>query len=423
MGMTVSEKILAAKSGSESVAAGEYVEAGADLTVTNDTSGHHLVRLFDSLGVSPWDPRRFSIGLDHLVPANEPESAHDHNVVREFASRHGLSNFFDVNDGNHLQVPIEKGLVRPGMLIPGNDSHCTMFGALGALGIGIGITETVELLVTGRLWFRVPSTIRVQVNGELPEGVEAKDIVLETARRLRSDGAAYRTLEFCGEAVRRMSIEERITLCNMAVEMGAKAGIVQADELVRDYMDGRGDPNGQGEAWDLATNDDDARFEAVHTIDASSLGPRVAAPPRVDAVVDIEEVRGIPITQAFIGSCTNGRLSDLAAAARILEGRHIAKGVRLIVTPLSREVLTSAIRKGIVEVLLDAGALVTGVGCGACTGVCNGVLADEDVCVASINRNFPGRMGSRSARVFLASPSTAAASAIAGRLEDPRAYI
>ncbi|MCL6449946.1 MAG: 3-isopropylmalate dehydratase large subunit [Acetobacteraceae bacterium] len=424
MPMTVSEKILAAHAGLKEVSAGQYVEAQADLTVTNDTSGHHLVRLCNELGIGPWDRRRFAIGLDHLVPANEPESAHDHNVIREFARRHRLPHFADISCGNHLQIPVERGLVRPGMLIPGNDSHCTMFGALGALGVGIGITETVELLATGRLWFKVPPTIRVRVEGRgLPSGVEAKDVVLEVARLLGCDGATYSTLEFCGPAVEGMGLEERMTLCNMAVEVGAKAGVVEADGVVAEYLSGREDPNGQGEAWHLARNDPGARFERTLVLQAASLGPRVAVPPRVDAVVDVGEVRGTPITQAFIGSCTNGRLSDLAAAARILRGRRVAPGVRLIVTPLSREVVLAAVREGIIEALLQAGALVTGVGCGACTGVCNGVLADDDVCVATINRNFPGRMGARQARIFLASPSTAAASAVAGHLEDPRAFL
>ncbi len=418
-GMTIAQKILALKSGKRRVEAGEFVEANADLTITNDTSGHLLVRTFRQAGIPRiWDSEKFVVCLDHLVPANNPQTASNHNLIRQFVQEQNIKHFFDINEGIHLHVTVEKGLVRPGMLIPGNDSHCTMFGALGAFGTGISIPETVELLATGKLWFKVPSTMKIDLFGSLSQMVTPKDIILEVIGRLKADGAMYKAVEFSGDAVKTINMDGRLTLCNMAVEMGAKTGIVEPDETTMDYLKGRTD-----QQFHIVKNDPDAVYERIESIDLSTLEPKVSLPHRVDNVVSVNEVKGVKINQAFIGSCTNGLFSDLKIAAQILQGRRIGASVRLIVNPASKEVYLKTLNEGVLEILIESGAVICNPGCGACIGATKGVLGEGEVCISSANRNFRGRMGSDEAKVFLASPATVAASAVTGEITDPRGFV
>ncbi|MBW1699517.1 MAG: 3-isopropylmalate dehydratase large subunit [Deltaproteobacteria bacterium] len=417
--MTLAEKILALKSGKESVRAGEFVEAEADLTVTNDTSGHILVRSFRQIeNLKIWDPDKFVICLDHLAPANNPQTAINHNLVREFVREHGIKHFYDVNEGIHLQVPVEKGLVLPGMLIPGNDSHCTMFGALGAFGTGVSIGETLELLAFGKLWFKVPSSIQFDISGDLPEMVTAKDIALDVICRLESDEGIYKALEFTGTGIRSLNIDGRLTLCNLAVEMGAKIGIIEPDDITADYLKGRSERR-----YPMIKSDPHADFERIVHIDATGLSPKISLPHSVDNVTDVSKVHGVKINQGFIGSCTNGRFSDLATAAEILQGRSVHPSARLIINPASKEVYLKALNEGILNILVTSGAVVCNPGCGACIGATKGVIGDGEICISSANRNFRGRMGSDKAEIYLASPATVAASAVTGEITDPRHFI
>jgi 3-isopropylmalate/(R)-2-methylmalate dehydratase large subunit len=417
--MTLAEKILALKSGKERVRAGEFIEAAADLTVTNDTSGHILVRSFRQIeNLKMVDPDKFVICLDHLAPANNPQTADNHNLVREFVREHGIKHFYDVNEGIHLQVPVEKGLVLPGMLIPGNDSHCTMFGALGAFGTGISIGETVELLATGKLWFKVPASIKFDISGDLPEMVSAKDIALDIISRLKQDEGIYKALEFTGAVIRSLNTDERLTLCNLAVEMGAKIGIIESDDITVEYLKGR-----TNRAYPMIKSDPHADYERVVSMNASGLTPKIARPHSVDKVADVSDAKGVKINQGFIGSCTNGRFSDLAAAARILRGRSVHPTARLIVNPASKEAYLKAMNEGILNILIESGAVVCNPGCGACIGATKGVIGDGEICISSSNRNFRGRMGSDKAEVYLASPATVAASVVTGEITDPRHFI
>lgn len=418
-GMTIAEKILAFKSGKTKTKAGEFVEAKADLTITNDTSGHILVRAFKQVGIPRiWDSEKFVICLDHLVPANNPQTASNHNLIRQFVQDQKIRHFFDINEGVHLQVACEKGLVRPGMLIPGNDSHCTMFGALGAFGTGISIPETVELLAIGKLWFKVPSTIKLDLYGDLPLMVTPKDIILEIIGKFGADGAIYKAVEFSGSAIKAISMDGRFTLCNMAVEMGAKIGIIEPDETTIEYLKKR-----TNQPFQIVRNDSNAEFERVESLDVSTIEPKVSLPHKVDNVVSVREVKGVKINQAFIGSCTNGRFSDLQIAAQILKGHQVHPSARLIVNPASKEVYLKTLDEGVLKILIESGAVICNPGCGACIGATKGVLGDGEVCISSASRNFRGRMGSDKAKVFLASPATVAASAITGEITDPRRFV
>jgi homoaconitate hydratase family protein len=293
-----------------------------------------------------------------------------------------------------------------------------MFGALGCFGTGISVPETVELLATGKLWFKVPSTIKLNLHGSLPYMVTPKDIILQIIGKLTVGGAIYKAVEFSGPAIRTMSMDGRLTLCNMAVEMGAKTGIIEPDETTIEYLEGR-----TNRPFEIFRSDSDAKFERIESLDITALEPKVSLPHKVDDVVSVSQVERTRINQAFIGSCTNGRFSDLEAAARILGGHQVHPSVRLIVNPISKEVYLKALTEGVLKILVEAGAVVCNPGCGACPGLTKGVLGDDEVCISSANRNFRGRMGSDKARIFLASPATVAASAIRGEITDPRELV
>ncbi len=414
--MTLAEKILARAAGRERVAPGEFVVATVDLALVHDIFAVPVFDAFRELGRERvFDPARVAVVIDHLVPAPTTAAALVHRRIREHVAALGIRRFFDAGSGICHQLLPEAGLVAPGMLVVGTDSHTTTHGALGAAGTGIGTSEMVYVLATGRLWFRVPETLRVDLSGSLPPLVGWKDVVLHLAGRLGSDGAQYRSLEFAGPAAEGVDLAGRLTMCNMAVELGAKFGLFAADAVTASYLAARG-----AEAEPLAP-DPDARYLAAHPLDLSSLEPQVALPGAVDRVHPVGEVEGIEIHQAFLGSCTNGRLEDLEEAATVLRGQRVARGVRLLVAPASRDVYREAARRGVLAVLVEAGATILPPGCGPCFGGHGGLLAPGERCIGSHNRNFAGRMGSPEAEIYLASPATVAASAVAGRIADPRA--
>jgi 3-isopropylmalate/(R)-2-methylmalate dehydratase large subunit len=417
--LNISEKILAKASGKNVVHPGEIVDANVDMVMAHDLTGPLAVEAFKRIGVDHvWDNKKVVLILDHQVPAESVKAAELHKMLRKFAKEQNIR-LYDVGKGGIChQVMPEKGHVLPGTLIVGADSHTCTYGALGAFATGIGSTEAAAVFATGKIWLRVPEAIRINVRGHFQKYVTPKDLILFIIGRVRADGAIYKSVEFAGPAMRGMSMAGRMTLCNMAVEMGAKNGIVEPDEVTRNFLEGRTDKS--LEPFESLKSDAEASYEKVMEFDVTGLEPQVACPSSVDNVKPASELGNAPIEQAFIGSCTNGRIEDLRLAARILKGRTIKNGVRAIVIPASQEVYMQALREGLIEIFTDAGAMVCGSACGPCLGGHIGLLASGEVCVSTSNRNFIGRMGSTEARVYLASPATVAASAITGRITDPR---
>ncbi len=414
--LTLAEKILGRAAGVAEVAAGEFVVADIDLAMIHDIFAARVFDLvLDSGAPGLADPEAVVVVIDHLVPAPTPEAADLHRRIREHVAALDVGTFYDAGEGICHQLLPERGHVRPGMLVVGTDSHMTTHGALAAAATGIGTSDMVYALATGRLWFQVPETIRFELSGTLSPGVVWKDVILALAGRFGSDVAQYRAIEFAGPAVKETDMASRLTVSNMAVEIGAKFGLFDADEVTEAYLRERGI-----EATGPLAADPDASYEAVHDVFLSDLDPQVALPNEVDRVAPVGDVAGQPIEQAFIGSCTNGRLEDLEAAAAILEGKRVAPGVRLLVAPASRRVLQEASARGILDTLIAAGASVLPSGCGPCFGGHGGLLGAGERAIGTHNRNFVGRMGSAQAEIYLASPATVAASAIAGRIADPR---
>jgi len=416
MRRTLAEKILARAAGREQVQAGEFVTAQIDLAMTHDIFAADVFGHLVAAGVERlFDPERVVVVLDHLVPAPSEAAASSHRKIREYAEQFGVRHFYEAGRGICHQLLPEQGHVVPGALVVGTDSHTTTHGALAAAGTGIGTSEMAYVLATGRLWFRVPETIRFEVTGALQPMVTWKDAILALAGRFGADVAQYKAVEFGGPAASRACIADRLTVCNMAVEIGAKFGFFAADETTLSYLAGRG-----LEGLGPLAPDADASYVAVHELTLDQLEPQVALPHTVDHVRPVGEVEDLPIDQAFIGSCTNGRLEDLEAAAQVLRGRRIHPRVRLIVAPASRSVFQAAARSGALEALAEAGASLLPPGCGPCFGGHGGLLAAGERCIGTHNRNFMGRMGSAQAEIFLASPQTVAASALAGHIADPR---
>lgn len=415
--MNISEKILAEASGKSEVSPGEIVEAKVDMAMINEITGPLAIEAFSKIGVGTvWDNERIVMILDHQVPADSVKSAELHQIMREFAKEQRIRNFYDVGSGGVChQVMPEKGHIRPGELVVGADSHTCTYGAFGAFGTGIGSTEMAAVFATGKIWLKVPESIRIDTVGTFQKFVTPKDLILYVIGQIGADGANYKAVEFAGPAVDRMSVSGRMTLCNMAVEMGAKTGIVNPDETTLSYVRSRTD-----KPFKLFKSDPDAEYERTLKVDVNYLEPQVARPHQVDNVVPVSKVEGAPIDQAFLGSCTNGRIEDLRLAAEFLKGRNIKDGVRMLVTPASQEVYLTAIQEGLLEALVKAGAYVCSPTCGACFGGHMGLLASGETCISSSNRNFVGRMGSPDAKIYLASPVTVAASAIMGEITDPR---
>ncbi len=414
MGKTIAEKLLSRAAGKD-VSAGDIVVASIDLAMTHDGSGHLAIRAMKSMGGERvWDPSKVKIVIDHVAPSAFDRTSDIHNELREFAHQQEVQ-LYDVGSGICHQLMIEDH-VCPGMLAVATDSHTCSYGALGAFGTGIGATEMGAVLMLGKLWFMVPETIKIVLSGSPPPLTLPKDIVLFVAGEVGVDGATYRAIEYEGDAVREMSVSGRITLCNMAVEMGAKTGFVSTDEKTREYLA----KVGRESCFQEVTPDPDAEYHDVIELEVDGLEPVVACPSQVDNVRAVAEVDDVEVNQVFIGSCTNGRLEDLLIAAQILDGKRVHPSVRAIVIPASRRVFLEALKLRVIEKLAKAGCVIAPPGCGPCAGAHMGVLGKGEVCVSTSNRNFVGRMGSPDAKVYLASPATAAASALTGRITDPR---
>ena len=415
MGHTFVEKVLARKAGLGSVVPGQIVTLRPDKLLTHDNTAA-ISKQFRKIGVEQVaDPRTNVIVLDHVTPAANETYATNHKIIRQFVAEQGISAFYDIGEGICHQVLPEKGHAWPGAVIVGSDSHTPTYGAFGAFSAGIGRTEAAAVMATGQIWLRVPQSLRIAVQGKLPARVSAKDVILHIIGHLRADGATYCSVEFTGETIQEMSVASRMVLTNMAAEMGAKNAVVEPDDKTRAWLQGR-----VKNSYEEIYADPDATYERGVAYDVSGLVPQVARPHTVDNVVPVTGVAGRPINQALVGTCTNGRLEDLEAAADILRGKHIASSVRLLVLPASREVLLAAVEQGIVSDLVAAGATLLNPGCGPCLGAHEGCMAPGEVTISTANRNFKGRMGSKEAFIYLASPATVAASALTGVITDPR---
>jgi 3-isopropylmalate/(R)-2-methylmalate dehydratase large subunit len=433
MGKTFAEKALARAAGLNEVVAGQIVDAVPDVALSHDNTAA-IIKIFRALGIARVKfPERLVIVLDHAVPAPTTQHATNHAEIRQFVAEQGIENFFDVGRGICHQVVSEHALVLPGQLILGADSHTTHYGWLGAFGAGIGRSEMAAIWATGELWLRVPESIKIIVEGELPRGVTSKDLCLKIIGDLGADGGLYASVEFDGSAISKMSIESRMVIPNMMAEFGVKNAYLPPDDAVFHWIAPRYARRLEIGDWRLQVQslisnlqsqalfpDDNATYSAIHRYDAAQLEPYVACPHRVDNVKPLSAVRGTHIQQAFIGTCTNGRLEDLAAAAEILRGKRVARGTRLIVIPASAQVFSDAMARGYIQTFLDAGAVIGVPGCGPCMGNHLGVPAPGEVTISTANRNFRGRMGTREAEIYLASPAVVAASAIAGAIADPR---
>jgi homoaconitate hydratase family protein len=411
---TLAEEIFSRKVGRR-VHAGEIVVAPVDYALSHDNTTPIAIESLRKLGRNVWDTERVVIHFDHMVPAPTTAAAEQHRVIRSWIAEQGIKNVFQ--HGICHQVMVEKGFVMPGGLVVGADSHSCTYGGLGCFGTGMGSTDVAVIYATGKNWFRVPETMRITIHGGFRRGVYAKDACLALARELDVDGATYMAMEFGGEAVRAMEISERLTLANMSIEMGAKAGLVEPDERALAYVRPRA-----REKFEPVYPDHPDYASAVE-LDVSHLAPQVAKPNEVSNVGPVTDVKGTPLDQVFIGTCTNGRLDDLAIAARMLKGRSVHPNTRLIITPASREVWIEALKQGYIQTLMEAGAQITNTGCGPCIGRHQGVLAGKERALTTQNRNFRGRMGDPSSEIYLASPATAAASAIEGCIADPREYM
>ncbi len=417
MAMTMTQKILAAHAGLPAVRAGQLIRAKLDMVLGNDITSPVAIREFDKAGFSDvFDREKIAIVLDHFVPNKDIKAAEQCAQCRAFAKRFDVKNYFDVGEMGieHALLP-EKGLAAPGECIIGADSHTCTYGALGAFSTGVGSTDMAAAMATGEAWFKVPPAIRVELTGALKPYVSGKDVILHLIGQIGVDGALYKSLEFGGPGLSSLSIDDRLCIANMAVEAGAKNGIFEVDEVTMDYIRGR-----VSRTVSVCTADADAAYDQVIHLDLSAIEPTVAFPHLPENARTFAEIGEVPIDQAVIGSCTNGRLSDMAAAAEVLKGRHVAKGVRAIIIPATQAVYREAMKRGYLETFLDAGCAVSTPTCGPCLGGYMGILAAGERCVATTNRNFVGRMGHVESEVYLASPAVAAASAVMGRLADPR---
>lgn len=417
MGKTIAEKILSMKTGS-TANAGDIVVASVDLAFIQDTTGPLTVRQFYAAGYKSIAPSlTAAVFLDHAAPSQSREMSNDHILLRNFAHDTGAI-LSDVGDGVCHQI-VAESLAKPGDLIVGSDSHTVTAGALGAFACGMGSSDVAVVFGLGRTWFRVPESFHIVVTGKFNRGVQAKDLILALIGQIGADGATYKALEFGGDGINQLTISDRLTIANMAVEAGAKVGIFSADEITRKYL------LEQGRARDVQPimADKDAIYERTISIDISKLEPMVSRPHTVDNTVPVKEISGTRVQQVLIGTCTNGRLEDLAIAAHILAGKKHHPQTRLVITPASRRILLDALKAGYIETLIKAGASIMPPGCGACLGLHQGVIGDGESCLSTANRNFKGRMGSAEGFIYLSSPATAAASAIKGEITDPREFL
>ena len=405
---TLTEEIFSRRLGRR-VQAGDVVVAPVDYAMAHDVTGPLAIEAFRTLNAPLWDPERVILVFDHILPANTVAAAGLHRMIRDFADEFGVPNVFQ--EGICHQVMVERGYARPGGIIVGADSHSTTYGALGCFSAGMGSTDIAVTFATGKTWFRVPETIRIELRGELPPGVLAKDLALHVIRRLGAEGANYLAVEWGGEAVAAMTIAQRLTLANLTVDFGGKAGLCEPDEATRAYL-------GEAEVSDL--HPIRPAYRELVEVDAQRLEPQVACPPAIDNVQDLSAVEGIALDEVFVGSCTNGRLEDLAIVAGYFQGRQVSPRTRTIVVPASKEVYLQALAAGYIRTFMEAGAIVMNAGCGPCLGRQHGVLGPGERALSTSNRNYAGRMGSPQAEIYLANPAVAAASALAGAIADPR---
>jgi len=414
LSQTFSEKILSLKAGRE-VRAGNVVTISPDYILTHDNTAA-IIKEFQKLGVEKVRcPQKMVIILDHVVPASAEKYAQNHKNIREFVSAQGISHFYDVHNGICHQVFSEEGFAMPGTLVLGADSHTTSYGAFGVFSAGIGRSEAASVWATEKIWLRVPETIKVVLNGKIPKGVYAKDIILKIIGNEGADRANYKAVEFSGSGAEDLSLASRLVLANMAADMGAKNGYFPPDEKIFGFLKDRAKAS-----YLPVYSDSDAIYEDILEYDLSVLEPQVACPHTVDNVKSVTEVAGTPFHQAVIGTCTNGRFEDLIVAADILRGKTVASQVRVLVIPASRSEYLKALQEGILEDLVQAGCIILNPGCGPCLGAHQGILAPGEVALSTANRNFRGRMGSRDSEIYLASPATVAASVIQGKITDPR---
>jgi len=414
--MTITEKILAAAAGKDNVKPGELINARVDLVLANDITAPVAIKEFEKIGLSKvWDKERVTLVPDHFVPNKDIKSAEQAKMVRDFAHQQELTNYFEVGRMGieHCLLP-EQGLVGPGDVIIGADSHTCTYGALGAFATGVGSTDLAAAMALGETWFKVPESIKFIYNGKLNPWVGGKDLILYTIGQIGVDGALYRAMEFTGEAIRQLSMDGRFTMCNMAIEAGGKNGIIEPDEITRQYVEGR-----TKRPYTFYTSDPDARYAKVYEFDVSKIEPQVAFPHLPENARPVSEAGKVDIDQAVIGSCTNGRIEDLRIAAQVLKGKKVNKRVRLIVIPGTQEIYRQAMHEGLFDIFLEAGAAVSTPTCGPCLGGYMGILAKGERCIATTNRNFVGRMGHAESEVYLANPAVAAASAITGRISHP----
>lgn len=420
MGMTITEKILAAHSGRDSVVPGEIVNATLDLIVCHDVTTPPAVQMLRKLGINKVkDPSKILVTPDHFVPNKDIKSAELSKYLREWRIEQGIERYYEI--GNHgicHAIAPEQGHVLPGQTIVCGDSHTTTMGALGTFASGVGSTDLAAALATGELWFKVPESMLFELKGELPRGVYSKDIILYIISKIGVDGARYRAMEYRGDGLKSLTMEARFTITNMAIEAGGKSGIMPADEIAEEYVKAR-----TSEPYTIYGSDDDAVYSDRFTINLSELEPIVALPSLPSNGRFIGEVGKVKMDQVYIGSCTNGRIEDLRIAASVMKGHKVADGTRAIVVPATTEVWKMAMREGLLEIFADAGCVVSTATCGACLGGHMGVLGADETCLSTTNRNFVGRMGSPQSKVYLASPATAAATAITGVITDPREFL
>lgn len=417
MGKTIAEKILSAHSGQDAYA-NDIVVADLDLIMGQDGTSPLAIKVFKDMAVDKVaHSEKVKMVIDHSAPSPLEGVSALHTIMREFTREHGIE-LYDIGCGVCHQLMPEQGHVWPGSLVIGADSHTCTYGAINVFSTGVGSTDLAAAIISGKLWFKVPETIKFVCNGKLPKGVYSKDLILYLIGQVTADGATYKACEYVGEAIRDLSVEARFTIANMAIEMGGKVGLMEADEKVIQWVNAH-----TNRKYEPVFSDPDANYWKVLEFDVSNLEPQIAKPHAVDNVVGISEAAGTPIQQAFIGTCTNGRLEDLRIAAEILKDRKVSKDVRFIVAPASRQIYLDAMTEGVLQTLINAGAAVVTPGCGPCVGTHNGVPSDGENVISTANRNFKGRMGNNKAFIYLGSPATVAASAITGKITDPREFM
>ncbi|MDR0841419.1 MAG: 3-isopropylmalate dehydratase large subunit [Christensenellaceae bacterium] len=412
------EKILAKHAGKASVTTGEIIFAKIDFAEINDLYLQTVYSFMEMGGTKVWDNNKVAFVFDHYAPAPTIQSAKNQAEMREFAQKNAFKHHFDINAGVCHQVMVEAGIILPGRLIVATDSHTTTHGAFGAFGTGVGATDMATVLLTGELWFRVPEIVEIRIEGIPAKGVYPKDVVLHVLGKMKADGAVYKAIDFTGSYVNQLGPAGRMVLCNMAVEMGAKTAYMQPNKLVMDYVE-----RVAAYPFEVSYTDPGYLYEQGYTFDVTHLSPQIAIPHSVDRVRSIEDVENVKVNQGFIGSCTGGRLEDFESAANILRGKKLPPFVRLVIIPASTKVLEQCMEKGILQELIQSGATLSTPGCGPCLGAHEGIIAPGEVCITASNRNFPGRMGSTDAGIYLASPATVAASVLNGHITDPRNYL